>query len=158
MQHGNNNTINKQTLPKWLVVWWWVAIISAIPFYLRILWEYTWLTWTHGPQNVGFSIIHNHIEFFIFGLINCLLVFAWILSVSIYFLVKRKYPTKRTIFYFAIPLVAIALGFISILVKFMTWLPCSAGSLPSVAFSLAFYDKTQKTFIYQLNLYIRKQS
>ena len=121
MQHGNNNPINKQTLPKWLVVWWWAAIISAIPFYLRILWEYTWLIWTHGPQNVGFSIIHNHIGFFIFGIINCLLVLAWILSASIYFLVKRRYPTKRTIFYFAIPLVAIALGFImSMLIKFMT--------------------------------------
>ena len=105
-------TINKQTLPKWLVVWWWVAIISAMPFYLRILWEQTMLTWTHGPQNAGFSIIHNHTVFFIFGLIGCLLVLAWIPSASIYFLVKRKYPTKRTILYFTIPLVAIALSFV----------------------------------------------
>jgi len=111
-QNKSDNSVKRQTLPKWLVVWWWIAIICAMPLYLRILWEQTLLTWTHGQQNVGWTIIHNYIEFFIFGIIGFLLVFVWILSACIYFLVKKKCPAKNTIFYFAVPLVAIALSLV----------------------------------------------
>jgi len=106
--------MNRQTLPKWLIVWWWIAIISATPLYLRLLWEQTLLTWTEGPQNVGWTLIHNYIEFYIFGLIAFLLVLAWLLSASAYLLIKRQYPAKSTIYYLAIPLVAIAFLILSL--------------------------------------------
>ena len=108
--------MNRQSFPKWLIVWWWVAIISAAPLYLRLLWEQTWLTWTEGPQNVGWTLIHNYGEFFIFGLISFLVVFAWIVSASAYLLIGiigRSRPAKNAIYYLAIPLVAIALLYLT---------------------------------------------
>ena len=86
--------------------------MCAAPLYLRILWEQTLLTWTHGLQNIGWTIIHNHVGFFIFGLIGYLLVLAWIPSAGIYLLVNRKRPMKSIIFYFFISLIAIGLEFI----------------------------------------------
>jgi len=112
MRRGNNNFRNNKTLPKWIVVWWWIAIISATPLYLRLLWEQTLLTWKRGLQNVGWTLIHNHMEFLIIGLIGYLLILTWIPSTGVYLLVKRRRPTKSTVFYFAIPLVFIALGLV----------------------------------------------
>ena len=106
------NFMKKQTLPKWIVVWWWIAIICATPLYLRLLWEQTLLTWKHGLQMVGWTIVHNHTVFFLFGIIGYLLVFTWIPSTGIYILIKRKRLTKSIIFYFAIPLIAIVLGLV----------------------------------------------
>ena len=111
-KNGNDNFMNRQTLPKWLVVWWWIAIISATPLYLRLLWEQTLLTWAEGRQMIGFTLIHNHTGMFLLGSIGYILVFIWIIRAGIYLFTKKKRLAKSTIYYLVIPLVSIALGLI----------------------------------------------
>ena len=66
-------------LPTFLKVWWVGASPFAVLFAARILWEKTILTWSHGPQAVGFALFHIHPEFAFGGILGCLAVALWLL-------------------------------------------------------------------------------
>jgi hypothetical protein len=110
----------RQKLAKWLVVWWWIAVLLLAPLYFRLLWEMTLLTWMCGPQMIGFSFIHLHSNLFGIGILGLMLAFAWLPSAAIYLLVKKKRPAKSTIAYFGIFLTAFALYWVAaILASFL---------------------------------------
>jgi len=94
----NDNPMNRQTLPKWLVVWWWIAMISVTPLYLLSFWE-----------DSGWTLIHNYGVWFLLGIIGYMLILVWLLVTGTYLLVKKKRLAKSTTYYLAIPLIAIAL-------------------------------------------------
>jgi hypothetical protein len=107
-----NGPNERQSLPNWLAVWWWVAFVVAAPLYLRLLWEQTFLTWRAGRQMIGFSLVHRHLEILVAGLAGYVLFLAWIIVTAVYLAMKRTRPSRSTLAYLSIPCLATALNFV----------------------------------------------
>ena len=107
-----NRVPQHQHLPVAFVVWWWLALSTSAPLFLRLLWEQTLLTWKSGRQMVGFSLAHQGQGLLLIGLIGDTLVIAWLIATAIYLLLKRKRPSNGTVVLLSIPIAAIALSFI----------------------------------------------
>lgn len=101
-----------QRLTKWLIIWWWIALIFAAPLYLRLLYEQTFLTWAEGRQMVGFSLVHLHPEILFLGLVGDTLFAVWLLTAVGFLVMKKKKLAGSTIAYFAIPTLAMVINFI----------------------------------------------
>jgi hypothetical protein len=67
----------------------WVIYFPTLCYVVRILWEKTYLTWTQGPQMIGFTLVHIYPLFFVVGVVGYLLCHAWVLAAT-FFLVRRK--------------------------------------------------------------------
>ena len=67
-----------------------VLIACALPLALRLVWEMTWLTWHNGPQMVGFTLVHEFILFFLFGLLAWLALAIWIVVTAILCVFRQK--------------------------------------------------------------------
>src|SRR6478609_2595826 len=48
-----------QTLPRSIRTWGWLASLGTGVLAADLVWEQTILTWTQGPQLVGFSLAHT---------------------------------------------------------------------------------------------------
>jgi hypothetical protein len=62
---------------------------------LRTVFEQTVVTWEHGTQALGFSLVHEHVGFFLLGVVGELCLFIWLigfLAMLIWRLVSHK-PT-----------------------------------------------------------------
>jgi hypothetical protein len=69
----------------------YIVLVAAALFVGRIVYEETILTWTHGPQMVGFAMLHGAVPFFPFaGLVGALGGLLWII-VSLILLVRKKF-------------------------------------------------------------------
>lgn len=81
------STLNKQgsypvrwetaALPRWLLVSGWTAVLGSVVLAARLTWEQTLLTWSYGPQMVGFSLAHGSGVFLLFF---PLVLVAWLLA------------------------------------------------------------------------------
>jgi hypothetical protein len=77
-------------LPDLLKLWWISASPLAFLFAGRILWEKTILTWSRGPQMVGFALWHIHPGFAVAGMLCSLAVALWLLIAIPYAIVRRR--------------------------------------------------------------------
>lgn len=76
--------------PKTLKLWWVSASPLAFLFAARILWEKTILTWSEGPQMVGFALWHVHPAFAVVGTLCSLALAVWLLIAVPYAIVRRR--------------------------------------------------------------------
>ena len=68
-----------------------IILVAAALFVGRIVYEETILTWTNGPQMVGFAMMHGAVPLFLFsGLIGVPLGLLWVI-VSLVLLARRKF-------------------------------------------------------------------
>jgi hypothetical protein len=77
-------------LPNFLKVWWVCASPFAVLFAARILWEKTILTWSRGPQMVGFSLWHVYPVFALVGSLGSLALALWLLVAAPYAIARRR--------------------------------------------------------------------
>lgn len=75
--------------PRWLSAAWWLALPGAALLTLRLLYEATWLTWMHGPQMVGFSLMHTAGWFVAWGLLSLAVLAVWSLGTGGWLVVRR---------------------------------------------------------------------
>ncbi len=80
--------------PKWLRLCWICLAPFGFAFACRIAWEKTFLTWSRGPQMIGFSLGHLHPGFFLAGIFSCSLFMLWSIAATIYLIMKRKEISK----------------------------------------------------------------
>ena len=67
-------------MPGVLHAWGAIAILGTLMLVMRFIWEQTLLSWAHGPQMVGFSLVHSPLMLlFLFPL----LLAAWLVIVGI---------------------------------------------------------------------------
>lgn len=74
-------------------VCWAFCSPCALLLALRIAWEETVLTWSRGPQMVGFSLFHAHPLFAITGLLSIYGLIAWSVAALVFLIVRRKHVT-----------------------------------------------------------------
>jgi Ankyrin repeats (3 copies) len=55
----NPETRNAIRCWRWVRALGAIAVIATALLAARLVWEQTWLTWSHGPQMVGFSLAHG---------------------------------------------------------------------------------------------------
>jgi hypothetical protein len=77
-------------LPDFLKGWWVCASPFAVLFAARILWEKTLLTWSRGPQMVGFALWHIHPGLALVGTLCSLAVALWLLIAIPYAIMRRR--------------------------------------------------------------------
>ena len=71
---------------------WWIFIPFLI-LVIRLTWERTYLTWTRGPQNVGFSLAHGFMGILFLTPIASLI---WTLVMVIQFVFRDKVEREQT--------------------------------------------------------------
>lgn len=86
---------HKSILPKWLRVTWLCFAPFALLFATRIAWEKTFLTWAHGPQMVGFSLMHIHPGFFLTGLFCSCCLLLWLAIATVFMIKRRTMPSRK---------------------------------------------------------------
>lgn len=84
-------------LPRWLRLSWLFLAPVGLLFAGRIGWEKTVWTWTRGPQAVGFSLMHVHPLFSIFGILCSCLLMSWLIPAAIYLVRRWKAHSKSDI-------------------------------------------------------------
>jgi len=78
------------TFPNWLSGSWLLISPLGLLFTARIAWEKTVLTWSRGPQAVGFSLMHVHPAFAVLGSLCSFLLIVWSVPGSIYLIRRWK--------------------------------------------------------------------
>jgi hypothetical protein len=77
--------------PKPWTIAGYALVVAAALFVARIVYEETILTWTNGPQMVGFAMMHGAVPLFLVaGLIGVPLGLLWVI-VSLVLLARRKF-------------------------------------------------------------------
>jgi hypothetical protein len=74
-----------------------VALLGAGLLAARLVWEQTWLTWTQGPQMVGFALVHAGPAFL---LLSPVLLGIWVLvlgTTSVVALLGRRRPSRAIV-------------------------------------------------------------
>ncbi|HYE26594.1 MAG TPA: hypothetical protein VEG32_15485, partial [Clostridia bacterium] len=84
----------ERNLPEWMDVVWWGVSPFALLFSGRIAWELTVLTWTRGPQAVGFALFHGYAGFAILGLISSYILMLWLCIALLFWIIRRKRMTR----------------------------------------------------------------
>jgi len=73
-------------LPLWLKVWFGVTFAGISWLVGRLVWEQTILTWRHGLQMVGFTLVHTELHLYLGALLSGLLfalAYLVVLGISI---------------------------------------------------------------------------
>ena len=83
-------SMGRGALPKGVQLIWLCFAPAAMLFAARIAWEKTILTWERGPQMVGFSMIHIHPIFSIFGALCCFSIMLWLFPSAVYMFMRRR--------------------------------------------------------------------
>jgi hypothetical protein len=97
--------------PKTWIVLGFILLAGAILFVGRILYEETLLTWAHGPQMVGFAMMHGAVPFFLVaGLIGIPGSMLWIIG-SLVLLLRRRFRVPLTHWIPAVGLVTVVVLF-----------------------------------------------
>lgn len=102
----------ERAFPKKFVVVGWLAYFPAALLILRLLWEKTLLTWEHGEQMVGFSLIHLYPIQFILGIIALVLCDIWIIIGGVYLYRRRAVVSSRDKVQFSIILFTLLIEYI----------------------------------------------
>ena len=84
----------ERAFPKKFIILGWLAYFPAVILILRFLWEKTLLTWEHGEQMVGFSVVHQYPIQFMLGLTALVICDIWVIVGSVY-LYRRRAKVSR---------------------------------------------------------------
>jgi hypothetical protein len=87
----------QSALPRWLRLSWLFLAPIGLPFAARIAWEKTVWTWVHGPQAVGFSLMHVHPFFSIAGIVCCYLLMLWLIPAAIHLVSRWRIRSKTDV-------------------------------------------------------------
>jgi len=94
--------------PSFLKKWWLACVPIAFLFACELLWEKTWLTWTDGPQMVGFRLFHLWPIPFMAAILATMGTFCWI-PVALWWSLRRRQRWQRTdVVMFALALFVVA--------------------------------------------------
>lgn len=61
-------------------VWGWLAFAGAFPLALRLVYEQTVLTWNHGLQMVGWTLVHTYGGLFVLSILAAVVMHGWLLT------------------------------------------------------------------------------
>jgi Ankyrin repeats (3 copies) len=104
--------------PKTWMVLGSVLLAGTTLFVGRILYEETFLTLAHGPQMVGFAMMHGAVPFFLMaGLVGVPGSVLWIVG-SLVLLIKRRFRVPLTDW---IPIVGLVTVLLLLLIPYGTW-------------------------------------
>jgi len=78
-----------RVLSKEFTIFGCVSLVPAFAYALRAIYEQTILTWSDGPQMLGFTLAHEYPGFLLLGIAGQVCVFGWIIG-FIVVLVRRK--------------------------------------------------------------------
>jgi len=92
----------ERAFPKKFVIVGWLVYFPAALLILRFLWEKTLLTWEHGEQMIGFTLVHQYPVYFIVGLIALVLCDIWIIVGGIYLYRHRAVVSRADKIQFSI--------------------------------------------------------
>jgi hypothetical protein len=70
--------VPRSELPLFVKLGWVACVPAATLLACELLWEKTWLTWTHGPQIIGFWIGHVFAGPMIYAILATYATFIWI--------------------------------------------------------------------------------
>jgi hypothetical protein len=101
-----------EVFPTWLVVWWWIAFCSVAPFFFRMLYEQTFLTWARGPQALGFTMAHQFAGVLLLGIVGDFGMVIWLCLAFGYVVQRRRLPQGRQLAYLAVTLLGVAIAFV----------------------------------------------
>lgn len=68
-------------------------LVGSVVLAARLIWEQTAWSWEHGPQNVGFALVHSGALVLI---LFPLLLVAWLVGVLVVHVALRRRPTTGT--------------------------------------------------------------
>lgn len=87
--------MTSRAFPKWLVYIGWIIYPFALGLVLVSLYEKTYLTWTRGPQMIGFTMVHVYPIPVLIGTLAFFLSRLWIL-VAVIFLIRFRASIIRS--------------------------------------------------------------
>jgi hypothetical protein len=76
----------------------WLAFSGAVPLELRFIYEQTVLTWKHGPQMLGWTLVHTYGGLFAIGILAVMIVYGWLLAFVVIWV--RLRITQKALFPF----------------------------------------------------------
>jgi len=74
-------------------VWGWLAFLGAFPLALRFIYEQTVMTWNHGLQMVGWTLVHTYGGLFVLGILAAILMHGWLVAFVVIWVRRRKTQT-----------------------------------------------------------------
>src|SRR5580658_6899572 len=80
---------DRQPLSAPFVILGWLSCAVAFALDLRLIYEQTVLTWTNGPQMLGFAVAHLHPELLIIGGVGIFCAHAWLLICLVIYIRRR---------------------------------------------------------------------
>ena len=75
---GTNVIEERLPLPIRMQVFGWAALVGALAWDLRLIYEQTILTWRNGPQMLGFAMAHLHPGLLIVGVVSLIGAHVWL--------------------------------------------------------------------------------
>ena len=120
ISHRVNTQVPRDRLPRWFQTTLILTGAGAVWLVGRLTWEQTVLSWRHGPQMVGFSLVHAELGLFLMLLLSSILFALGLLAVAAVTAVawsqKRQIPALRWVG-LATGVCVIGMGFI----PYATW-------------------------------------
>lgn len=116
-----------QRLTRVFLIFGWGAFAAAFAQDLRMIYEQTRLTWTSGPQMLGFSISHLHPEILVIGALGLLGCNAW-LAGFLFIAIWRRVKSNDLRFPVPTWLQALAVS----LAVVIPWVPYSAWQIATI--------------------------
>jgi hypothetical protein len=122
--------------PVWLILWGVLAFPGTIYLVGRLVWEQTLLTWQHGPQMVGYSLIHTGpVRFLLLSLLMWVVLIFALIARLVYRLFK-----KRRISFASLVALILSISLIGILLlPYSFWQRLFAGKLVHGPYVAEFY-------------------
>ncbi len=74
-----------KNFPRLLTVSWWFVFIPFAALGARLLYEQTWLTYTRGPQMIGFTMVHQFFPLLLYGFLGEIGCGIWCIAALITF-------------------------------------------------------------------------
>lgn len=68
------------------------------------------LTWQHGPQMVGFTLMHAFPLLALAGMLGYWALVGWLVAIAVVFLRRREVPTRKLFLMIALALLVVGLG------------------------------------------------
>jgi len=77
-------------------VWGWLAFAGAFPLALRFVYEQTVMTWNHGIQMAGWTLVHTSGGIVVLGILAAILMHGWLLAFVVVW-VRRRITQKGSL-------------------------------------------------------------
>jgi ABC-type thiamin/hydroxymethylpyrimidine transport system permease subunit len=102
-----------KNFPTLLTVGWWFVFLPFAALAARLLYEQIWLTYTQGPQMIGFTMAHQFLPLLLLGFLGEIGCAIWCIAALVIF-VRRRHEIGT------FPKVQFALAAVTLLLQ---WVP-----------------------------------